>query len=184
MCHCVDANCPLREASSQRIPKLTVKVRHSTAQQRNTFLISAALISTSPGIQWLICQWWGREPHTVDVDDSVYIYSGGERKEWDGRRLKYKKVLQCNILYSISSLDPSIINTWRIGDWVTSHSFSLLSQNLMKHKLCIFCFRPESTACTSCRRHYLASRGRKMHSSERADISLKHHSYARVHVLC
>lgn len=115
---------------------------------------------------------------------TAYIYSGGERKEWDGRRLKYKKVLQCNILYSISSLDPSIINTWRIGDWVTSHSFSLLSQNLMKHKLCIFCFRPESTACTSCRRHYLASRGRKMHSSERADISLKHHSYARVHVLC
>ncbi|TKS91774.1 ATP-dependent DNA helicase Q5 [Collichthys lucidus] len=38
-----DADCPLREASSQRIPRLTVKVQ---TQRSDTFLIRAALINT------------------------------------------------------------------------------------------------------------------------------------------
>lgn len=46
-----DPDCRLREASSQRIPRLTVKVQQSAPNAANTFLIPAALLSTSAGIQ-------------------------------------------------------------------------------------------------------------------------------------
>lgn len=72
---CADTDCPLREASSQRIPRLTVKVQHSAWAHSSSLLSSLVLVRRASDSSVIRCE--GR--HTTDVKikaQRIYVVPG------------------------------------------------------------------------------------------------------------
>lgn len=150
-----DANCLLRDASSQRIPRLTVKVRQ---QQAHRHMPNAASDKTPKleGQHILMYSWLRLTPWRKQKTKNPHLICTTRAMMWS-----------TGLLIGVTCLWPSDHMQHKYN-WQFTCSVS----------------RPENTAWACCRRLYMATRGKQTRSCKLSGSYFTHHSIRLIFCRC